>query len=522
MAWQNILRPTHETEPLQRRLRPRKSKHASGNNAKVPGVYQETVLAIPELLDLITGYLTRDDVRVLIRVCRSWNTFWAPYLYSKLLFRKYRRTRVYPKIRTYGQYVKTLELHSTKWNNILHLLDYAPNLQSLTLHQSALSLIQLQEIVAMVPQLSGLHLSIKSGSFKPHDCPLTLAASLPNLEQFSWTGLNNEIRVDDILYVLKSCIRLRSLCLSHIVLVEELLELTPADNPEEPPRTMIKVEDHGWQNTSLRRLDCNLVSLGPYQIRATESEDVHPYIRRLFSHMPNLTTLNYTGKHNLDTLDWDYIFENRTGLQHVQLWPLAHVHCHCTPLNPSKTIDALNAVAKYCDNLKVLDVKNTFPTTDDVFKRIMERNHQLQRVCVKNTDIGDLPLQALARLPAFCTTHNLVELDLERCINITSAGVIPVLENCGRLQNLNLSRTKAGTLDLFKGNKPWACRTSLEVLLIDIQPQDYQPPPRMINWTVTQQRPPVILYSPEEQLLIKKRLTSLTALRKLEIKGLVI
>ncbi|KAF9191418.1 hypothetical protein BGZ51_007422 [Haplosporangium sp. Z 767] len=519
MARQHISRPTHETKPLQRRLRPRKNRHASGNNTKVPRVCQETVLAIPELLDLITGYLTRDDIRVLIRVCRSWNTFWAPYLYSKLFFRKYKRTRIRPKIETYGHYVKTLELHSTTRNNILHLLDYAPNLQSLTLHQSALSLIQLQEIVAMIPQLSSLHLSIRNGSFKPHDCPLTLAALLPNLEQFSWTGLDNEVRVDDILYVLKSCLRLRTLCLSHIVLVEELQELTPADNPEEPPRTMIKVEDHSWQNTSLRRLDCNFVSLGLRRIRATESENVHSCIRRLFSHMSNLTTLIYTDKNNLNVLDWGYIFENSTGLQDVQLWSLGYESFSYAPPIPSKTIDALNAIAKHCDNLKVLNVKNTVPTTDDVFKRIMERNHQLQRVCVRNTDIGDLSLQALARLPAFCTAHNLVELDVGGCINITSAGVIPVLENCGRLQNLNLSRTKAGTLELFKGNKPWACRTSLEILRIDIQPQGYQPPPRMVSWTRVA---PVILYSPEEQLLIKKRLMSLTSLRILEIDGLVI
>ncbi|KAG0247652.1 hypothetical protein BG011_001119 [Mortierella polycephala] len=482
MVLTHIYRPIPKTEPLQRRLRPRKNRHSGDDNTKIPSVYQETVFAIPELLDLITGFLARDDLRVLIRVCRTWNAFWAPYLYSDLFLCKYKKTRVYPKVRTYGHYVEALELNSTTLNNILYLLDYVPNLQSLSLHHSALSLIQLQSIIAMVPQLRGLHLSFKRILFKPQDCPLTLAASLQNLEQFSWMGIDSEIRVDDILFVLKSCLRLRSLCLSRITLVEELPEL---------PRTMVKVEDHDWQNTSLRRLECNLVLLGPRQTKATEPEDVHPCIRRL------------------------------VGLQYVQLWPLGYAHFHHAQPTPSKITDALNTIAKYCDNLKVLDVKNTFPTTDDMFKEIMERNHQLQRVCVKNTDIGDLPLQMLARLPASCTAHNLVELDLEGCIHVTSAGITPVLENCGRLQNLNIARTKAATLNLFKGNKPWACRTSLEILRIDIQPQDYQPPPRMVNWIpVSQQGPPVIPYSPEEQLLVKERLTSFTSLRALDIKGL--
>ncbi|KAI7822370.1 hypothetical protein BC939DRAFT_503875 [Gamsiella multidivaricata] len=80
-----------------------------------PKMFQDVVLSIPELVHLIANRLARRDIAALIRVNRTWNSAWVPYLYESLHFYQYKRTNAYPKICKSGDHVKTLSLYYTKW-----------------------------------------------------------------------------------------------------------------------------------------------------------------------------------------------------------------------------------------------------------------------------------------------------------------------------------------------------------------------------------------------------------------------
>ncbi|KAF9955635.1 hypothetical protein BGZ72_003555 [Mortierella alpina] len=510
----------------QSRPRPCKRGRTANDDNSALKVYQETVFAIPELLDLITAYFDKRDLRVLIRVCRAWNTFWVPYLYSQLFFYKYKRSRVYPKLGTYGVHVKALDLHSTKWNNIIHLLDYTPNLSSLDIYRAAFSLVQFEEVLSTVPQLRSLRLTFHEPSCEPHGWSLAVASALPSLEEFSWKGdgtlfrgSNSKIRIDDILHILKSCPKLRSLRLAHLSIMEEFCPTEPQDDSmQQDLQALVKVEDAGWLSRSLRLLECDYVFLGPRQ----STEQVHPCIHRLFQHAPELRTIKFTGVCNLGPSDWAAVFKRGGSVEHVELKPFGATQRGRPEFITVK--DALVALATSTSNLKILNTKHAQETTDQHFAPILRANRHLQRLCVRRTGFGDASLRELVHIPSnlsiavgALSQHRIVELDMEGCLQVTTAGVLLVLENCRFLQNLNLASTTVGTLELFNGSKPWACEKSLEILEIDIQPIGFRSPLSYSAWPTDD--PPHAAYSPAEQQIIHDRLCSLISLTQLELKG---
>ncbi|KAF9105525.1 hypothetical protein BGX27_009584 [Mortierella sp. AM989] len=494
----------------RRKLRPRRSPSESTRH-NISTIYQDTVFAIPELLDLVTKYLAKNDLRILIRVCRTWNAYWVPYLYSSLHFIKYRRTRVYPKLTTYGQHVKSVAVSYTRKNDIIHILNYATNIQSLSIH-SKLTGSEHSEIIAMVPQLRVLQLSCIS---TPYDSIIGLAATLSNLEEFTWKENimhQKQQRIDDILHVVKSCRNLRRLVLSCVIIVEELQNANSTISQE--GLDMIKVEESGWENTSLQSIECENIILGKLQSSQVGLEHVHPCIRRLFQHSPNLTTIKVTGECNLTALDWKYIFKGRSKVQRAEIWTISRSHFFSSKpfiaMEARGALEVLETLENSCHDLRVLDVRNIRPTTDEAFERVVRVNRQLQKVCAKSTKFGELALRALAWLPPVPELpHSLVELDLEGCFDIKSNGLALVLENCALLRILNVAGTTAGTIDLFRGNKPWVCAKSLERLSIDIQPLDLQEVNR------TEAAP----YSEEEENMIRDRLHCFASLLELSLKG---
>ncbi|KAF9353950.1 hypothetical protein BGX26_008285 [Mortierella sp. AD094] len=475
-----------------RRPRPRRTDPTSNNT---PTVYQDTVFdtvfAIPELLGLITNYLTREDLRTLIRVCRTWNIYWIPYLYSNLRLSKYKRSRVYPKLEVYGPHVKTLRIFYTTRNNIIHILDYATNIQSLHL-QNDLAKPQLSQIIAM---------------------------------ELVWELKDRTaVRIDDILFVIKSCRKLATLSLNCISIVEELQDINSTVEPEEYPDDMIKVDESGWESTSLKSLLCTHVLIGHPNSSHDGQMHVHPCIRLLFQHTPNLTSIEFSGRSNLCAADWEHIFENRSRLQRAEFWiPPTSRFFHPDNsflLKPFPSMEALCALEKSCHMLKVLNVGNIRPTTDQAFEKVIKVNHQLEKINAKYTEFGELALKELTRLPVTpALPHSLVELDLEGCIQVKSSGIAMVLENCERLRVLNLSGTDAGTIDLFRGNKPWVCAKSLKKLRINIQPLNHQTLRNNSGWSEAVIINNTAPYTEEEENMIRDRLRCFTSLLELDLKG---
>ncbi|KAF9353949.1 hypothetical protein BGX26_008284 [Mortierella sp. AD094] len=270
----------------------------------------------------------------------------------------------------------------------------------------------------MAPQLRVLHLSqdvVRSGLY------CSLVATLSSLEELVWRH-GVEMRIDDILYVLKSCRKLTTLTLGYTTIVEELQDVNSTVEPEENPVDVINVDESGWESMSLRSLGCDNVPLGHPNSSHDGQMHVHPCIRLLFQHTPNLTSIEFSERSNLCAAD---------------------------------SMKALDALERSCHMLKVLNVGNIRPATDEAFEKVIKVNHQLEKVDAKYTEFGELALKELTRLPATpALPHSLVELDLEGCIQVKSSGIAMALENCERLRLLNLSGTDVGTIYLFKGNKP--------------------------------------------------------------------
>ncbi|KAG0350512.1 hypothetical protein BGZ54_003773 [Gamsiella multidivaricata] len=490
----------------------------------VPRISQDTFFSIPELQHPLADYLTRNDLRAAICVSHAWNTIWVPYLYEKLFFREYQQTRSYPKMHSYGHHVKSLELLSIEWNNLAFLLNFTTSLHSLFLHCTKLSTLQPQELAEIAPQLRVLHITLRQYPPKPLECQMTPVSAFKHLEDFYWNVLT-DVRIDDILFVLKSCSQLQSLALTISTLVEELNEakveeidgIKSSSLIADVVPKLVKVDDDGWASTSLRTLSWGSAMLGPRQ--SYDSKQPHPCIHRLFQHTPNLKKVKVSGKNNIGAQDWDCMFENQVSIQEIELDLRVSVTEGGSPVGNS---GFLNAVSKSCPNLKRFIAKHMPFTTDKAFAEVMRVKHGLQKVNVKYTEFGDLALHQLARLPPTLTSagtsHSLVELDVEGCLQITNHSAIEILENCPLLRSLNLLGTRAGTIELFKGCKPWPCAKALERLHMDIQPPDYQRWRRSVG-SKQADMPPLKPYAPEDQDLIRERLCSFTSLLGLELKG---
>ncbi|KAG0306875.1 hypothetical protein BGZ98_001528 [Dissophora globulifera] len=509
-----------------RRLRPRNSKDTKDTLDPVSTVHQQAVFAIPELLDIITSFLTLKDLKQMIRVCRSWNAFWVPYLYSLLRLFRYKRTQKNPNLWTYGEYIKALEISGTSWSNVWHILDFTTNIQSLNLHISGFSRRDLEQLVEMVPRLRALKLSLIRSAFKPMDYPLITVAAFANLEDLSWDDSLSVFRVDDILHVLKSCHRLKSLALCNITITEELghqVARAPTAvaecRGENKSPDLIHIDDAGWESNTLECIHWLSVKLSARQSDYDESAHPHPCVRRIFQHTPNLKKVQFSHRHNLTPVDWAFVFSNRPHMQCIDI--SAPVR---SPFDRYPSIvhgeELLKAIFGSTASLKVLDLRRIPHTTDKAFEHMLLPCHRLEKLSVSNTFFGNLALNALLVGPP-SSTQTLTELDLSGCIELTSDSAALLLETCENMRSLNLSRTFAGKLSLFKGDKPWPCVKVMQYLNIDIQPQDHMPVAQgPALWATAGEGPSTYTpYLAEERQLIRSRIHSFTELTAVSIRG---
>ncbi|KAF9204519.1 hypothetical protein BGZ59_000995 [Podila verticillata] len=443
----------------RKRLRPRKAII----DPTVSTHFQSTVLAIPELRDLITEYLGPSHLRTLTAVCRTWRDYWIAQVYKRLLLNRYKRTHVYPKVDLYGHLITTLSVANSRWISILHVLDFT------------MSYDQTRQILEKVPQLRTLTYKFRGKDIRAEEGSIALASMLKDLEVFSWEGQNTYVRIDHLLQVLKSCKKLTKLTVGDARLVNDFPVPAPAPTPsadtgsattaETRTETSVAMEieqvnmyvdddTDPWTNTSLRSIEFPSMVLGLSWNNRQGNAD--PNLGRLMGRIPNLTKvcINYTN--NFEEQDWGHIIKEGSRLEHIDIRP-----------------------------------------------------RQLQQLFIKNSGVADSSLLELAKGPTSSLCDTLQELDLDTCLGITGAGLVKVLESCTGLQALNVRNTRAGTIQLFNG-KPWACAKSLRKLELDIMPADGLP--ALLS-------APLVLYSDKEQALIKEKLDALTSLVYLDLRG---
>ncbi|KAF9914026.1 hypothetical protein BX616_009120 [Lobosporangium transversale] len=516
--------------PYLRKLRPRITRDCLKIDPTIKKVHQDTVFSIPELMSMITSYLTQKELRALIRVCKSWNNIWAPHLYATVTLHKYRRSHKYPSLHVYGEYIKGLRLQSIIMNSILHILDHTPNLQSLSLEWWTASM-DLRKITAMAPQLRTLQFYSYRISTQPSGYTIAAAATLPNLENLIWRG--NIVRLDDLLLVLKSCSKLKSLVLLSVTIVDKpsISEDTEQMTVNTNHSSIAIAADDDWRNLALRSITLDTVSLGPTEISWVELKDPHPTLRQIFLRLPNLTHIRYSSMRKLTTASWDFILKGRSGLQCVA------IHRPFAIINTGEKI--IMALATNCPDLKELNIDFISDATDESLATLMQNARRLEKVSAKQTRFGPLAMKALINTPtgnsptntitaahmAFINNsatpspvYNLVELDFQHCLQVTDTVAALVMENCIRLRKLNLSQTCAGTIELYQGTKPWSVASTLQVLHIEVQPRGYQGPTPGQAWN-NQEHENITHYTPEEQSVIRERLKTLRSLKTLEMSG---
>ncbi|KAG0015894.1 hypothetical protein BGZ81_011483 [Podila clonocystis] len=464
---------------------------------------QSTVLAIPELRDLIAQYLEPHHLRTLTAVCRIWHSHWIAHVYKRLILYRYKRTDVYPKFHVYGHLITTLSIASSRWISVLHVLEFTPTLLHLSLAFISMSYEKLDK-----SSRRGRDIVAEEGS-------IALASMLKDLEDFSWEGQNTFVRIDHLLQILKSCKKLVKLTVGDARLVNDFPVSPPEPAPAVPPtetleslyiqpealdiqsKAIMYIDDDTtpWTNSSLRSIEFPSMVLGRHGTNR-EGNSISPNLRRLMDRIPNLTKVCITHTNNFTAEDWNYIVREGSLLEHIDIRSRYYDRDLA-----SQTL-ALEFIAQHCTKLKVLNVSGIKSWTNDIYQRIITNNRQLQRLLAKNSGVADSCLLELAKGPLTSPMFNtLQELDLDSCQGITGVGLVKVLETVTGLRVLSARNTRAGTIHLFNG-RAWACAKSLRKLELDIM-----------------HVAPLVLYSDKEQAQIKEKLTALASLVYLDLRG---
>ncbi|KAF9430201.1 hypothetical protein BGZ94_007906 [Podila epigama] len=507
-------------QAVLKRLRPRKA--VIDPSLRTP--FQDAVLAIPELRGLITEYLQLMDRRTLASTCRTWRSYWLPYLYQRVVLTRYKRTRVYPNVRTYGHLMTHLCVSNTSWNNILFLVVHTPALLHLRMNFIRLTSEQTWEILAHVPHLRVLHCRFRTNYVSATYGHFGAASQLKNLETLIWDAPTIQVHISDLLDVLKECKRLSRLDLINTMLSEDpvkptempgsvskdaALDTASEGETKSELRAESKEEDiDSWQNNSLRSLQLAALNLPARAVLKVATATVHPIVRKFLSHIASLEKASFVSQNSFARADWEYFFERFPDIKHVEILPRTfRLYAHDT--------DAPQSIIKYCTNLQFLTISGSTNVTTSDMNGIINKNRGLKDLKTKNAMLDDHALFDLSAYALQSPMHEttLRVLDLERCRHITVAGMRKVLQICGGLQELNLRGTLVGTIELFNDGKPWPCAKRLQTLHIDIRH-----PNQSLHENPSEL--PFEVYSDKEQALIKSNLTSLCSLVRLDIAGL--
>jgi len=105
---------------------------------------------------------------------------------------------------------------------------------------------------------------------------------------------------------------------------------------------------------------------------------------------------------------------------------------------------SLAAVARYCSELRILDLQGDTQVTDTGLRSIAERVSGLAHVNMRDGSISDIGLCALA---AHC--KDLISFDGTRCHRVTDMGLQGLLMSCTHLETLFLGETEISDVGLL-------------------------------------------------------------------------
>ncbi|KAG0034708.1 hypothetical protein BGZ82_005622 [Podila clonocystis] len=113
--------------------------------------------------------------------------------------------------------------------------------------------------------------------------------------------------------------------------------------------------------------------------------------------------------------------------------------------------------------------------------------------------------------------HSLVHLHVDYCYSLTHRSAARILQDCGRLQTVELDRTNIATIELFEDINVWHCASSIQSLSLDIKPVEFESKYYFNHHLALRDGVPALFA--KEQRRIRDRLQSLVNLRQLKLTG---
>lgn len=121
------------------------------------------------------------------------------------------------------------------------------------------------------------------------------------------------------------------------------------------------------------------------------------------------------------------------------------------------------------------------------------------------------------RYTAGTRQHSLVHLHVDFCYSLTHRSVARILQDCDRLETVELDRTNIATIDLFEDTNVWPCASSIQSLSLDIKPAEFESKYYYNHHLALRDGVPALFA--KEQRRIRDRLQSLVNLRQLNLTG---
>lgn len=144
--------------------------------------------------------------------------------------------------------------------------------------------------------------------------------------------------------------------------------------------------------------------------------------KSLIEYCPNLTRLVLTSNVNINFEGWGSL----SKLEQLRSLDLTR----CSQLRDEE----LRIILQACKELIVLTLEDCRGLTDEAFMDLPKYNPNFTKINLARTGLSDLPLIEIAS-----KCQLLVSLDLTRCENITTIGIIELVKNAVNLKELNLT-----------------------------------------------------------------------------------
>lgn len=278
--------------------------------------HQDKVFSLPELREIIAGYLTKSSTCALASTCREWRAVWLPVLLSRFALRLDSRTlKSFPGVEELGKYVLDAQVHlstDVKCRDIAHTLSRLPNLQSIYIADASWSFVQHDLISTLSTSLRQIEVYM----LYSEPWPRHALTRLHNLQVLKWT--KGSVLDEDIMASLRASPQLQHLCFSSVSI---------DDGPDDVSVTEIEMgtslstQLDPYIGTQIRRLQLNECEISDKALLRLLGIDMVPTHRvsARASHALAYLHVRLTGYRHATYKSTARILEECPGLRHLDL-----------------------------------------------------------------------------------------------------------------------------------------------------------------------------------------------------------